>query len=82
MEKLLKSLVTKGPLGAENLGTVTEGVSKDIQMARNKLRGQANVMNLAKAENGLSHRVQHEGAGSTLILQIGQSSGVVYEKED
>ena len=42
-----RSMVTKGPLGAKDLGAATEGVYEDIQMSRNKLRDKANLMILA-----------------------------------
>ena len=74
--------MTEGPLEAEDLGAATEGIHEDIQMARNKLRHQTNLIVLAETKNGLSHRVQCGGVGAPLIPQIRHGCHVVHEEGD
>ena len=81
-KELPKSWTTKGPLGSQNLRTSTQGIHQNIQATRNELGKDANPMSLAKAKNGLSHRIECGRMCTALIPEIQQSRGIVGKQRD
>ena len=84
-KKLVESFGAESPLGAEDLRLAAQTIRQHIQLARNKLRQQLNVMDLAQTKDGLSHRVQGLRSGAPLLLlllQVSQHRGVICVKSN
>ena len=80
--KLMEGFGAEGPLGAEDLRVVAERTRQHIQLARDELRQQLDVMTLAQTKDGLCHRVEGLRPGAPLLLQVRQSRGVVNVKSN
>ena len=79
-EKLQADIHTEGPLGAEDLGTAAERVSKDVEAPRDKLGEQTHSTGLAQAKDFLSHRVEGRGVLASLLAEVRKSRGIVCEQ--
>ena len=69
-KKLLKRLRAESPFGTEDLRLAAQGICQNIELARNELQKQMNLMLLAKPENDLSHGLERLRMGTTLLLEI------------
>ena len=76
-KKLVERFGAESPLGAEDLRLAAQRIRQHLQLARNKVRKQLNVMDLAQTKDGLRHRVESLRAGAPLLLQVRQRRGVV-----
>ena len=81
-KKLTEGFGAEGPLGAEDLRLAAERIRQHIQLARDELRQQLDVMTLAQPKDGLRDRIEGLRPGASLFLQVRQRRGVVGVKSN
>ena len=79
-KQLLADVHTKGPLGAQDLRTPTEGVRYNVELSQYKLGEQMNSVLLAKAKDSLGHHIEGGRAHAPFLAQVRWCHRVVGEE--